>query len=86
VVTDSTAQCAAIGDLHHAIAAGAMHVDDVRSELGLVAADPVRGRHDASEIVIYDSTGVAFQDVVAAALVYDRAMRVGAGTDIGFGS
>jgi ornithine cyclodeaminase/alanine dehydrogenase-like protein (mu-crystallin family) len=85
VITDSTAQCAAIGDLRHAVAVGAMRVDDVRAELASVVVDVARGRRDASEVVIYDSTGVAFQDVVAAALVYERAVRERAGTSFGFG-
>jgi len=82
VITDSTAQCAAIGDLHHTIAAGAMRLEDVRAELGDVVADPSRGRRDGREVVIFDSTGVAFQDVVAAALVYERAVREGVGVPL----
>jgi alanine dehydrogenase len=85
VVTDSTAQCAAIGDLHHAIDSGAMTIEDVRAELAAIVADPSRGRGDAKEVVIYDSTGVAFQDVVASALVYERAIRNQGGTAFRFG-
>jgi alanine dehydrogenase len=85
VVTDSTAQCATIGDLHHAIDSGAMTIEDVRAELAAVVADPRRGRRDADEVLIYDSTGVAFQDVVASALVYERAIRDGEGTSFRFG-
>lgn len=85
VVTDSTAQCATIGDLHHAIDARAMTLDDVRAELGAVVADPARGRRAADEVVVFDSTGVAFQDVVAAALVYERAERENVGSMIRFG-
>ena len=85
VVTDRTAQSAAIGDLHHAIDSGAMTVADVRAELAAVVADPRRGRRDAKEVVIYDSTGVAFQDVVASALVYERAIRSQQGTGFLFG-
>jgi alanine dehydrogenase len=85
VVTDSTAQCAAIGDLHHAIDSGAMTIEDVRAELATVVAEPSRGRRNGSEVVIYDSTGVAFQDVVASALVYERAIRNEEGTGFRFG-
>ena len=85
VVTDSTAQCAAIGDLHHAIDSGAMTIEDVRAELATVVAEPGRGRRNGSEVVIYDSTGVAFQDVVASALVYERAIRDEEGTGFRFG-
>lgn len=86
VITDSTAQCSAFGDLHHAIAAGAMSADDVRAELGDVVADPARGRRDPREIVIFDSTGVALQDVAAAALVYRRATAEDAGLSMCFGA
>jgi ornithine cyclodeaminase/alanine dehydrogenase-like protein (mu-crystallin family) len=82
VITDSTDQCATIGDLHHAIEAGVMQRSDVRAELGEVVADPSRGRRNDDEIVIFDSTGVAFQDVAAAAIVYDRAVRDGVGRNV----
>ena len=75
VVVDSSDQCAAIGDLHHALRDGAMCLPDVRGELGDVVLDPTRGRRDLREIVIFDSTGVAIQDVAAAALVHERAER-----------
>ena len=84
VVTDSTPQCAAIGDLHHAIDAGAMRAADVRAELGDVVADPSRGRRAEDEIVVFDSTGIAIQDVAAAALVYERAERAGVGAPFDF--
>jgi alanine dehydrogenase len=86
VVVDSLEQCAAIGDLHHAIAAGAMSTTDVRAELGDVIVDPARGRRRDEEIVIFDSTGVAIQDVAAAALVYERALSEEVGTSVALGS
>ena len=84
VVTDSTPQCAAIGDLHHAIDAGVMRAGDVRAELGDVVVDPSRGRRADDEIVVFDSTGVAIQDVAAAVLVYERAEREGSGVEFDF--
>ena len=79
VVVDSLEQCAEIGDLHHAVATGTMTLKDVRAELGNVLVDPSCGRRNPEEIVIFDSTGVATQDVAAAAVVYDRAVRDNAG-------
>ena len=73
VVTDLTEQCAAIGDLNHAIAAGVMRREDVRAELADVVAGRVAGRRTADEVIVFDSTGTALQDVAAAALVYQRA-------------
>jgi len=72
VVTDVTSQCAAFGDLHHAIEAGLMKPADVRAELGEVVAGRRRGRHDESEIVVFDSTGTPIQDVALAALVWEK--------------
>jgi ornithine cyclodeaminase/alanine dehydrogenase-like protein (mu-crystallin family) len=79
VVTDSLDQCASIGDLHHAIECGAMTADDVRAELSAVVVNPTLGRRSADEIVVFDSTGVAFQDVAAAAVVFERATTAGVG-------
>lgn len=73
VVTDLTAQCAAIGDLHHALAAGALSRADVHAELGEIVAGLKPARENGSEIIVFDSTGTALQDVAAAALVYERA-------------
>jgi ornithine cyclodeaminase/alanine dehydrogenase-like protein (mu-crystallin family) len=86
LVVDSLEQCASIGDLHHAIATGAMSATDIRAELGDVVADPTRARRREEEIVIFDSTGVAVQDVAAAALVYERAVSRGLGIRVTLGS
>ncbi|MGQ0675360.1 MAG: ornithine cyclodeaminase family protein [Rhodospirillales bacterium] len=80
VVADSLEQCAAFGDLHHAIAAGAMRRDDARAELGAVVAGAATGRRGADEIVVFDSTGTAVQDVAAAALAYRNALARSLGT------
>jgi ornithine cyclodeaminase/alanine dehydrogenase-like protein (mu-crystallin family) len=79
VVVDVLEQCATIGDLHHALAAGVMTRADVHAELGEVVAGRKPGRTTEDEIVIFDSTGTALQDVAAAALVYERAMVAGSG-------
>jgi ornithine cyclodeaminase/alanine dehydrogenase-like protein (mu-crystallin family) len=48
VVADLIDQCTAIGDLHHAIKAGAMRREDVAAELGwIMAGRRPRGRRPA---------------------------------------
>jgi ornithine cyclodeaminase/alanine dehydrogenase-like protein (mu-crystallin family) len=74
VVVDILDQAVTSGDLHHAIAAGVMTRDDVRAELGEVIAGRKPGRLRDDEIVIFDSTGTALQDVAAAAAVYEKAI------------
>jgi ornithine cyclodeaminase/alanine dehydrogenase-like protein (mu-crystallin family) len=84
VVTDVTEQCRTIGDLHHAIDAGAMRAEDVYAELSEIVAGKKRGRDRDDEVIIFDSTGMALQDVAAAAIVYERALAVGRGTAFDF--
>jgi alanine dehydrogenase len=74
VVVDLLDQCATMGDLHHALAAGVMTPADVHAELGEVVAGHKPGRRSDDEIIVFDSTGTALQDVAAAALVYERAV------------
>ena len=77
VVTDLTSQAAAIGDLHHAIAAGAMSAGDVHAELGEIVCGRKRGRASDEEVTIFDSTGTGLQDVAAAIAVHERAVATG---------
>jgi ornithine cyclodeaminase/alanine dehydrogenase-like protein (mu-crystallin family) len=86
VVTDVLEQCATIGELHHALAAGVMTRADVRGDLGDVVAGKRPGRSSAEEITIFDSTGSALQDVAAAAVVYERAITAGRGLSVQLGA
>ncbi len=82
LVVDVLEQCAAIGDLHHALEAGAMRREDVHAELKDVVSGARPGRTRADEITIFDSTGTAIEDVAAAAMVYQRALAAGRGAPI----
>jgi ornithine cyclodeaminase/alanine dehydrogenase len=84
VVTDLLEQCATIGELHHAIDARLMTREDVHCELGEVIAGTRTGRTSNDEIIIFDSTGMALQDVVTAAAVYEKAVAEGVGRRIDF--
>jgi alanine dehydrogenase len=77
VIADVLEQSATIGDVHHAIEAGRMRCEDVRGELADIVSANVQGRRSLDEIVIFDSTGTALQDVAAAAVVYDHAIARG---------
>ena len=80
VVVDVLAQCAAIGDLHHAVKQGLLKASDVHAELGEVVAGKKPGRLTKEEVIIFDSTGMALQDAAAAMLVYEKAVDTGVGT------
>ena len=70
VVTDLAAQAATIGDLHHAIEAGAMKAGDVHAELADLVTGRRPGRGNDQEIFVFDSTGTGLQDVAAAIAAY----------------
>lgn len=84
IVADILEQCAAMGDLHHAIAAGVVTRANVHAELGEIVAGIKPGRESDEEITIFDSTGMALQDVAAAAFLYEKAQRQGAGVRLNF--
>jgi len=73
VVADDIEQCARMGDLHHALAAGVMHTTDVRGSLDQLVAGTCVARANDEETIVFDSTGVAIEDVAVAALAYERA-------------
>jgi len=81
VVVDSLEQCAEIGDLHHALKAGAVTREAVHASLAELVAGTKLGRRDAREITLLDSSGLGLQDVAAAVAVYRRAKAAGIGTD-----
>jgi alanine dehydrogenase len=79
IVCDILEQCAVMGDLHHALEAGVVTRADVHAELGEIVAGKKPGRESQEEITIFDSTGMALQDVAAAAFLYEKAAREGCG-------
>jgi alanine dehydrogenase len=84
IVVDILEQCASMGDLHHAIAAGVVTRANVHAELGEIVAGIKPGRESDDEITIFDSTGMALQDVAAAAFLYEKAQRQGCGVRLNF--
>ena len=79
-VVDSLEQAAEIGDLHHALEAGAVTRAHVHASLGEILAGTKPGRTDEQSITLFDSTGMGLQDVAAAVAIYRRALEAGTGT------
>ena len=84
IVTDSLEQCSKIGDLHHAISQGLMRKEQVYADLAEIVAARKPSRVYDDEIIIFDSTGVAIEDAVAAAAVYEKACAASVGTSFNF--
>ncbi|MEQ8423745.1 MAG: ornithine cyclodeaminase family protein, partial [Cyclobacteriaceae bacterium] len=75
IVTDLTVQAAKIGELHHAIEEGVIGVEHVYAELGEIICGKKNGRESNDEIIIFDSTGMALQDVATSVIVYEKARQ-----------
>ncbi|GLC23810.1 ornithine cyclodeaminase family protein [Roseisolibacter agri] len=86
VVVDVLEQCATIGDLHHALDAGVMTRAQVHAELADVVSGAKAARRAEDEVIVFDSTGTALEDVAVAWLAYERAVADGVGMAIGLGS
>jgi len=59
-------------------------VNPVRAELGELLTGAAPGRADDDEITLFESLGLAAEDLAAASYLYDKAKRLGAGTAADF--
>jgi len=84
LVVDLVEQCATIGELHHALDEGFVTRADVHAELGEIIAGKKTGRTSSEEVIIFDSTGMALQDIAAASIVYEKAVKDDKGTKVNF--
>lgn len=83
VVGDSReAIFAECGDCLIPIAEGIFDAGHVSDEIGEVLAGVKPGRKSAADITVYQSCGLAVQDVAAAHLVYGKARAQGVGIDV----
>jgi alanine dehydrogenase len=74
VVCDEWEQASHNGDISRAVEAGRLRREHV-AELGRVLLGEERGRTQEREITVFDSTGLAVQDLAVAAAVYERYER-----------
>ena len=81
VVIDDWEQCVHSGEINVPWAAGLLDEDSIHAELGAVVAGRAAGRTPATGVTVFDSTGLAVQDVAAARVIYDRATAEDVGTE-----
>jgi alanine dehydrogenase len=75
VFCDDWEQASHNGDLVHAVEAGLLSRDDV-AELGDVLIGTADGRHSERDITIFDSTGLAIQDLAIALAAMEHAVKL----------
>lgn len=82
IVDRRQAAQAEAGDIVIPTQEGAIGPDHVSGELAEVVTGTLAGRRSADEITLFKSVGLALQDAMTAALVYRRAVGIGAGLEV----
>ena len=82
IFLDDDEQARESGEVNVPLHDGRLPPDVIVGTLGEVVAGRLRGRTDETDITIFDSTGLAVQDLAVAALVYARARSRGVGDSV----
>jgi alanine dehydrogenase len=82
IVVDEPDQSIHGGELNVPITQGMFGPEIIGATLGDVIAKKAQGRRSPEEITVFDSTGLAIQDVAVAGAVYERAKERGIGTRV----
>lgn len=82
IVVDDWRQAAHSGEINVPLAKGLITKDDIYGELGEIVAGKKCGRASEEEITVFDSTGLAIQDVATAWFVYQKAREEGKGSEM----
>jgi len=74
VVVDNWEQASHGGEINVAVAAGLMDREDVHGDIGEIVAGRKAGRTSDEQVTVFDSTGLAIQDLACAAHAYRKMM------------
>ena len=77
IVVDEVEQASHSGEINVPLSSGLLSLDDIHGTLGNVVTGAKKGRESDAEITVFDSTGLAIQDLVCARLVYAKASEEG---------
>lgn len=84
VFVDDLAQAAHSGEINVPLHRGEIAESDLAGGLGDVIAGTLAGRRTDAELTVFDSTGLAVQDLAVAARLYTLAQARGIGTSLDF--
>jgi alanine dehydrogenase len=84
LVIDDYEQCTHSGEINVPYSEGVLGDDDVYGEIGEIVVGAKEGRVDGDGVTVFDSTGLAIQDVAAAHVVYEHATENDNGTPFDF--
>ncbi|MFC2049583.1 ornithine cyclodeaminase family protein [Chloroflexota bacterium] len=77
VVVDDIRQASSGGEINVPIRKGLLKADDIHATLGEIIVGKKQGRIDDKSITIFDSTGIAIEDIAVAKIVYGKAEHAG---------
>ena len=77
VVVDEMEQATHSGEINVPLTEGVLQTSDIHAELGHVAAGAKAGRSNATDVTVFDSTGLALQDLACAVHVYRKVTASG---------
>lgn len=80
VIVDDLQQARHGGEINVAIRDNQITEADVAGSLADVVSGKIAGRTSGDEVTVFDSTGLAIEDIAVASLVYARALEGKAGT------
>jgi ornithine cyclodeaminase/alanine dehydrogenase len=84
VFVDDWPQASHSGEINVPLHSGALGPDDIAGSVCAVVAGTGVGREHPDQITLFDSTGLAIQDLALARALYQRAAESGVGTQIDF--
>ena len=79
VIVDDIGQASHSGEVNVPISKGSLSVKDIFGELGEVITGKKKARTNDSDVTVFDSTGLAIQDVATADMVYRKALKANMG-------
>jgi alanine dehydrogenase len=82
IVVDDLEQASHGGEINTALSEGIIKREDVYAEIGEIVTGKKPGRTSDDEITIFDSTGLAIQDIATDWKVYLKAREIGRGTEV----
>jgi alanine dehydrogenase len=82
IVVDDWEQATHSGEVNVPLSTGVLRREHIRGTLGAVLERAIPGRTSATEITLFDSTGLAIQDAAVARVVYERAVKAGLGAHV----
>lgn len=69
------------GDILIPLEEGIITEEDFTGDLGMVLKGELVGRENDEEIIVFETVGVAVQDLVAAKKIYEKAVEANVGTE-----